>query len=69
MASKTTVVEVKILTCRDLAFKCQMGLATPFWIPFSQLQDPDEKYLRECVGQEVEIEIPWWLAEEKGLNE
>lgn len=37
------------------------------WLPFSQIRDPDERYIRECEGQLVEIEIPNWLAEEKGL--
>ena len=37
------------------------------WLPFSQIEEPDEAYVRDCRGLEIEMTIPAWLAKEKGL--
>lgn len=38
-----------------------------YWLPFSQVEEPDERYIRDCRGLEIEMTIPAWLAKEKGL--
>lgn len=64
---KTSNLYGKVVRCTELAFCFQPDGEDAVWIPFSQLQDPDEKYVRECVGQEIDIEIPAWLAAEHDL--
>jgi len=38
------------------------------WIPVSQINDDSEVWGSEHVGQEGRLVIPYWLAEEKGLE-
>ena len=38
-----------------------------YWFPFSQIEEPDEQYIREARGLEIEMTIPAWMAKEKGL--
>lgn len=61
--------EGKVLRCTQAAFLFQMtgGPKDPAWIPFSVLVEPDEKSIRETLGEEIDIEIPEWIAREKGF--
>jgi hypothetical protein len=42
-----------------------VGIKDAFWIPKSQIDEPDEKFL--TIGAEESITIPEWLAREKDL--
>lgn len=38
------------------------------WVPKSQIQDDSEIYSAKQIGETGELVIPYWLAEEKGLE-
>lgn len=65
--SDTASLNGKVLRVTDLAFQFEPEGEGPVWIPFSQLVDPDEKYIRDVVGLETDIEIKSWLARKLGL--
>ncbi len=56
-------VTLKIET--NLAWRVSDGLGKGVWIPKSQIQDYSECEYK--AGDEIEIELPEWLALEKGL--
>lgn len=65
-----TTPELRCLRESEKAFLFDFGPGSakePFWIPKSQIEDPDLSEIR--VGVECEITIPAWLADEKGLDE
>lgn len=65
---KTDVYELLILRCTNKAFLAKEPEGKEeFWIPFSVAVDPEEKTIRECVGTDCEVELPDWIAQEKGL--
>lgn len=60
---KTSNLYGKVLHCSELAFQFEPDGCDPVWIPFSQLRDPEEQEVRDSIGQEIDIEIPAWLAQ------
>lgn len=65
---RTETLEVMVRGCTDKAVRVSKpGEREEFWIPFSQIIEPDEQTIRECEGTDCELEIPNWLAEERGL--
>lgn len=64
MNTETTWVPVTIKAVTDNAILCESAFAQD-WVPRSQIIDysfPSEDFIK---GEEGEIEIPVWLAEEK----
>jgi hypothetical protein len=59
------VVEVKQVTAKALLVKVD---DSDVWIPKSQILDCDKDVDDVEIGDVVEIIIPQWLAEEKGLD-
>lgn len=53
--------------CSEKAVKVSQGDEEAFWLPFSQITDPSEEYVRKSEGEEIEFTIYEWLAREKGL--
>lgn len=39
-----------------------------FWIPKSQIHDDSEIYSSHQLGEEGELVLPYWFAEQKGLE-
>lgn len=68
---KSTVFELYIVRFTDKAVLVKESeedaKEDAFWLPFSQILDPDEEYIRKSQGEEIELELPNWLAEEKDL--
>ena len=58
-------LDVEVLWKTEMAIKIEEGEVNDVWIPLSQIKDVDPDELE--VGQSRTIEIPEWLAEEKGL--
>lgn len=67
MSDKTVWVTVVIVDDDDsrLAILVDHGTDDDAWIPRSQIIDQTEDPFQE--GDELEIEIPEWLAIEKGM--
>ncbi len=63
--SRTCWVEVTMLVESDLAWMVDFGTDAEVWIPKSQIEDYSEPEVKS--GMDIEIEIPEWLAMEKGL--
>lgn len=61
---KSTTFKAKIVDERPLAFKFRYE-DRYFWVPKSQISDPDVATLE--VGDDEEIEIPNWLADKLDL--
>ena len=65
---KSDTYQLMVVRCTQAAVCVrEPGRRFEFWLPFSQILDPSEEDIRECVGTDCEIEIPDWLAEEKDL--
>jgi hypothetical protein len=64
--ARTTTFEGKIIKETPLAFKFHIEGKEDFWVPKSQIKDPEVTTLE--VGDEEEIEIPSWLAEKLDLE-
>jgi hypothetical protein len=66
MNDETTWVPVYIKHETDLAILCgeDENDPKPVWVPKSQIIDSTDDL---NIGSDVEIEMPVWLAEEKGL--
>jgi hypothetical protein len=64
-----TTPPLKVLRITDKAILFQLPqdeeTMKPFWIPKSQIEEPDVDTLH--VGDEEEIMIPIWLADKVGL--
>lgn len=57
-----------VMGCSEKAVKVRSSEdEEPFWLPFSQITDPSEEYVRKSEGDEIEFTIYEWLAREKGL--
>ena len=75
MNRETFTLAVKV--CGKTAKGIWVGENHPSWsstpnqfIPYSQISDNDVINIEEVgIGEEIEIEIPLWLAREKGLAE
>ena len=65
-----TIYGVTIKVCTDQAFKIEIEGEedVPRWIPFSVLVEPTEKEVRDAIGDSIDIEIPAWVARQKGLD-
>lgn len=51
----------------DAAVKFEAdGVEEAFWLPKSQIREPDPEDFAE--GEEEDVTIPEWLAKEKGLE-
>jgi hypothetical protein len=61
-----TVYGAKILVPTDRAVKVNVG-GDEFWLPFSEIREPDSLEIRASRGEEIDLVIPVWLAKEKGL--
>lgn len=63
--SRTVWVEVMLKVEGPNAWLVEHGLGADEWIPKSQIEDYSEPTFAS--GDTLEIEIPEWLALEKGL--
>jgi len=74
-SAETVTVTVKV--CGKTAKGIWVGENHPSWssmpnqfIPYSQISESDVADIEEVeIGEEIEIEIPLWLAREKGLED
>jgi hypothetical protein len=56
------IISAVLLAETDAAIKIRVD-GDSYWLPKSQID-----YTEDCtVGEEIDIELPEWLAEEKGL--
>lgn len=70
MGSETRFVSLYLLHHTEKAYLLADEEGEEYWIPKSQVQSieyGDKITINERPAQEVEIEIPEWLAEDKGL--
>lgn len=65
--TRTEVLVLTPIRYTDKAVCVKAEDGTECWLPFSQIDEPDEQYIREAKNEPIEIEVPNWLAEEKGL--
>ncbi len=63
--SRTTWVSVTLKVDSGLAWLVEHGAGDDQWIPKSQIEDYSEPEVKS--GMTLEIEIPEWLAMEKGM--
>ncbi len=64
---RSEVLELTVQQCTTKAVRVSDAAGNAYWLPFSQIIEPDENFIRDAEGDTIEIEIPNWLAEEKGL--
>lgn len=68
---RSIMIEGEYLRQTSKAILIQHG-AEEIWIPISQIREmspPLDSLAGDGSGEEVEVEIPIWLAEEKGFYE
>lgn len=63
--SRTCWISVTLKVDSGLAWLVDHGTEDDVWLPKSQIEDYSEPEVKS--GDTVEIEIPEWLAMEKGL--
>ena len=61
----TVWIPVTLEVETDMAWRVSDGQGKSIWIPKSQIQDYSESEYKS--GDEIEIELPEWLALEKEL--
>ena len=57
-------IDAHILAETELAVRVDVGTKIKAWIPKSQIKDNSGEIE---IGADIELEIPEWLASEKGL--
>lgn len=64
MAANQVWVSVVIKAETDKALMVDAGFDKDHWVPKSQILDYSDDYK---LGDTIEIELPEWLAEDKGM--
>ncbi len=63
--SGTVWIPVELCLETDLAWHVDFGGDNPIWVPKSQITDYSENEYE--IGDDIEIELPEWLALKKGM--
>lgn len=63
-----TINDAKVITFARSGLAVMITLdGEDYWLPFSQIREPEELSIRASRGLTIDITIPAWMAKEKGL--
>lgn len=65
MKEEVIIISCEVIQDRDLSLLIYAGLSEDVWIPKSLISDYSDEAFQE--GDDIEIEIPVWLATKKDL--
>lgn len=61
-----TISNALVIALTQLAVKIDVD-GEQYWLPFSEIREPDILFIRASRDDSIDMVIPAWLAKDKGL--